>query len=366
MATAKQMVPLVVDLSHHNEVEDWGAVYASGIRAVILKATQGSSFVDPDFAKRRVGALAAGLLVGAYHFADSSDVDAQVAHFLTIVGSDAGTLLALDWEELYDAHGKRARAKEMSLAQVKRFLQAIFDETGQRPILYSGSLIKEVLNGKADPTLSAHRLWLPQYGLKAVLPPGFTSYWLWQYAADGKGPLPHNVPGISTPNIDMNVFGGADLAAEWVHAPSKPAPAPVPGREDATVADLRGASRTVDALVVAKKVGAVVAAVSTAAGVTKETATVAPSPSVLDQISAENLQKISESAGHTKQIVDTTKGVVADIWPGLKMIAITVASNEWLLGSVLGVALVVVADKMLGWRLEEYVFGRWHPNEEPT
>jgi hypothetical protein len=32
---SKEMAPLVVDLSHRNEVGDWGKVYTSGICAVI-------------------------------------------------------------------------------------------------------------------------------------------------------------------------------------------------------------------------------------------------------------------------------------------------------------------------------------------
>jgi len=344
---AKAMTPLVLDLSHHNVIEDWGKVYASGIRGVIHKATQGGSFVDGDYAKRKADAKAAGLLFGAYHFADASDVTIQVEHFLKVVGTEPDTLLALDFEP----NGKNT----MSLEQARQFLQMVYDKTGQRPILYSGNLLKEGLKKKADPFFSSHRLWLAQYGPKAKLPNGFKSYWLWQYSGDGVNG-PGIIPGIKTKGVDCNVFGGTDLAAEWVHVPAKPAPTPVPDRANATVADLKTKSRTVATLVKAKVTSAAVAATSVVAGVTTDaTTTVAPlpAPSVPDFVSIDTLHKTSDGLTAVQSIASTAKSL-----------AIAFAINEWVLVAILGVAAFIIADKMLGWRLEEYIWGRWHPKEE--
>jgi hypothetical protein len=38
--------PLVVDLSHHNDVADFGAVNDAGIAGIIHKATEGVGFTD--------------------------------------------------------------------------------------------------------------------------------------------------------------------------------------------------------------------------------------------------------------------------------------------------------------------------------
>ena len=54
--------PLVVDLSHHNDVADFGAVKAAGIAGIIHKATEGVSFTDKLYADRRGRALGVGLL----------------------------------------------------------------------------------------------------------------------------------------------------------------------------------------------------------------------------------------------------------------------------------------------------------------
>lgn len=65
------MSDVVIDLSHWEAPVDVAQINASGIAAVILKATQGTDFVDPPFASRAVAANGAGLLVGAHHFFDT-------------------------------------------------------------------------------------------------------------------------------------------------------------------------------------------------------------------------------------------------------------------------------------------------------
>jgi lysozyme len=204
---AGPMNPTVVDLSHHNVVRSFDKAKAAGIKAVIHKATQGTAYVDRFYAVRREAALESGLLWGAYHFADEQDVGAQVAHFLSIARPGKNTLLALDWEP----NGSHT----MSLAQAKDFLRLVHEKTGQKPVLYSGNLVKECLKGQTDPFLCSHRLWLAQYGPKAVLPPGFTNYWLWQYTGDGVGREPHEIDGIPSKGLDLSIFGGKDMAAEW-------------------------------------------------------------------------------------------------------------------------------------------------------
>src|SRR5271169_4494007 len=91
---------VVIDISHYETVsQNFAETAAAGIAAVILKATQGTGFVDPTFLARAAEAKAAGLLVGAFHFLDGSSPAAQVAHFLTVAVSEAAVnWLALDWE----------------------------------------------------------------------------------------------------------------------------------------------------------------------------------------------------------------------------------------------------------------------------
>lgn len=215
--------PVVVDIYHGDEVEDFKQVRKAGVLGVIHKATEGVATVDKSYTQRRADALSAGLLWGAYHFGTNGDVATQVQNFLNTAKPDGKTLLVLDWEPY--------KSKTMSLGQAKDFLKQVYDKTGQRPALYSGNQVKEQCpNG--DDFLSLHRLWLCQYSTKPKIPKGWDNYWLWQYTGDGVGPAPHAIDGISTNGIDLNVFGGSSLAAEWVAqtavaSVATPAPKPV-------------------------------------------------------------------------------------------------------------------------------------------
>ena len=62
--------PLVVDLSHHNEVADFGNVKAAGIARIIHKATEAIGFVDKMYAVRRGSAMDAGLLWACFSVRD--------------------------------------------------------------------------------------------------------------------------------------------------------------------------------------------------------------------------------------------------------------------------------------------------------
>jgi lysozyme len=62
------MQPRVVDIYYQDKVESFAAMRAAGVEAVIHKATQGTRFKDPLYAKRKQDAKSAGLLWGAYHF----------------------------------------------------------------------------------------------------------------------------------------------------------------------------------------------------------------------------------------------------------------------------------------------------------
>lgn len=204
--------PRVIDISHHNKVKDFRQTAAAGVWGVIHKSSQGRGYRDPDYAARRKAAKAAGLLWGAYHFNDGAPVAVQVDWFLKCAAPDDDTLLVLDFEDNPKSN--------MTIQQAVAFMRLVEQKTGQKPAIYSGNRLKEniaKLSAADRSYLLGCRLWLCQYGPKAVLPKGFSSYWLWQYTGDGIGNLPHDVPGIVGTGIDLNVYGGtkAALAASW-------------------------------------------------------------------------------------------------------------------------------------------------------
>lgn len=178
------MIDAVIDVSHYDNTPDWASVAASGIAAVIHKATQGTGYVDPTFAAARTAVPAAGLLWGAYHFGtgDAQGSD-QANFFLDTVKPDAHTLCAIDFEP--DPSGT-----SMTLDHLFGWIETVQAATGRPPIVYGGnSLLFPLIGTSTHPTLVACPLWVAEY-TSAAEPTGipsqiWKSWTLWQYTESG-------------------------------------------------------------------------------------------------------------------------------------------------------------------------------------
>jgi lysozyme len=198
---------LVVDIYHGDNggaMPDFVTLAKSGVVGVIHKASQGKSIVDQTYANRRKIATAQGLLWGAYHFLDfSADAKTQADHFLSVANPDSNTLVALDWETVGN--------KEPSADLAKQFLQEIESKLGRKAVIYSGNVAKEQLH-TGDIYFGSHRLWLCEYGKKAVTQSSWSYPWLWQYSETG------SVKGISG-HVDVNTIVSpmtvTRLRSEW-------------------------------------------------------------------------------------------------------------------------------------------------------
>ena len=196
---------VVIDISHYENVsQDFVTTAKARIAAVILKATQGTRFVDPTFLERVDEARKAGLLVGAYHFLDGSNPAEQTAHFLTVAASEGMvSWLALDWEPY-----PQSQASVMQAATAAASIQAA---TGKWPVLYTDRYMLSAPNR----TLSNCPLWLAEYGTRPICPPGFTKWRLWQHTDGRVGSAVVPVPGIGP--CDRSRFAGTigQLRAWW-------------------------------------------------------------------------------------------------------------------------------------------------------
>jgi len=196
------MIPNVIDISHHNTINDFSALKEAGIVGVIHKCTQGSNYADPMYESRRKLATDAGLLWGAYTFNTGDNVIAQINEFLDHADADNQTLMALDFEA--------NPTSQMSLAQASTFLHEADIRLGRKLVLYSGNRVKDILGHNVDSFLGSHRLWLPQYGPVAVTQRSWVKPWLWQFSETGK------LPGTDG-MIDFNFYNGTtqQLTSEW-------------------------------------------------------------------------------------------------------------------------------------------------------
>lgn len=179
----------IIDLSHHNRNIQFGHLREAGVEAVILKATQGTYRVDPQFSDFVMRARSKGLLVGAYHFMTGEDADEQLDHFLATVEDHRPMLLCLDYEHNPNAGGQPT--PEILAAMCRGMLKRLW----RHPVLYGSdkSWLGEVLaDPDADPIFKNCRKWIARYSAKRPDTPCD----IWQFTSSltikGMGPLDGN------------------------------------------------------------------------------------------------------------------------------------------------------------------------------
>ncbi|WP_179395066.1 GH25 family lysozyme [Lacticaseibacillus absianus] len=121
----------VADVSSHDTID---AAALPQIGAVIIKATQGTTYVNPKCNGQYAAAKAAGKKLGLYHYASGSDPVAEANYFISNIKNYVGeALLAIDWEGYQNAaYGKNAN-------WVKQFVTRVHELTGQWCLLYTGA-----------------------------------------------------------------------------------------------------------------------------------------------------------------------------------------------------------------------------------
>lgn len=100
---------------------------------VIVKATQGTGYVNPDCGRAVEQALAAGKLVGVYHYIDGSGAQAEADHFVDQISGWVGrVLVCLDWES-----GSNVRWGD--LGHLAAVIDRVRERTGRPPVVYASS-----------------------------------------------------------------------------------------------------------------------------------------------------------------------------------------------------------------------------------
>ena len=192
------------DVSGHQGDVDWVGAWNAGGRFVYIKATEGTGYVSPSFAKQYNGSYAAGMIRGAYHFArpDVSTGAAQADYFVDHGGGwtpDGRTLPgALDAE--YNPYGDACYG--LSPAALGEWLRDFSDtyraRTGRFPAIYTSTSWWNRCTGSNAGFGANNPLWVARYNATlGPLPAGWTRQAIWQYADSGA------LPG------DQNLFDGS-------------------------------------------------------------------------------------------------------------------------------------------------------------
>src|SRR3954451_19626863 len=190
-----------IDVSNWNGAINWSKVAHAGYRFALAKATEGTGYTDKTYAPNRNRSESAGLVFGAYHFAQPAGASPAAAtvsaikqanHFLAVAGPQPGELPpVLDLEAT--GHLPKKRLLTWTLA----WLGQIEASTGVQPFLYTSPLFWRGHLGDSKAAAAAGTgLWIAHWTSKgAPLVPAENwngegwRFWQWTNCA--------SVPGIS-------------------------------------------------------------------------------------------------------------------------------------------------------------------------
>jgi lysozyme len=192
-----------IDVSHFQGTVNWTEVAGSGVVFAFAKATDGITYVDPDFAVNWPAMQSAGLLRGAYHFYEpADDPTSQAQSFLSTVSLASG-----DLPPVLDVETLGASAAEL-WSGVATWLQTVQTATGRPPLLYVAPGFWN--DNSPDLALTSYPLWLADYASQPTLPNGWSTWHFWQHSETG------TVPGVST-TVDLDLFNGTlTQLQEWL------------------------------------------------------------------------------------------------------------------------------------------------------
>lgn len=198
------MAERFIDLSSNNPHPiDFRAVKESGVAGVVLKATEGTDYINPDFASDLRQAKAAGLHVAAYGFTrpEQGNPEAQVDYFRAEIQRVG---VAVEWYAL-DAETGSGNLTSFVLVALGR-AAGYFGQN--QTVLYTGGWwAGEHLDG--DPRLANYQLWDASYTQQQPSPPRpWAKLFGWQYTDRAQ------VPGISGGVDESLVFTPIPLPAQ--------------------------------------------------------------------------------------------------------------------------------------------------------
>lgn len=213
-----------VDVSHYQGTIDWEILGKEGISFAYIKATEGSSHVDPQFAKNWKEAGEAGVRTGAYHFFSfDSPGQGQLEHFTAIVGNEPGRLPPVVDFEFYGDKKVNPPAAGPVAEQLGILLDGLKAYYGVQPVIYATEdTWKRYIHGRFD----QYPLWIRNVRTR---PHTQSVPWtFWQYSNKGR------LNGYTGEDkyIDLNVFAGTEEQWEaWSGPVNRPPALQGGGRE---------------------------------------------------------------------------------------------------------------------------------------
>jgi len=191
-------VGVFIDISHNAGTMDWAEAKAAGVTHAYIKATDGPSWRDPQFAYNWQEAKVHGIKRGAWHYyRNYANPTEQAMSFLEVVGDDLGEIIpALDVED---------DDSPVTPDDIWSWLLIVDEAKRIRPAIYTAAWWWDrYMDGTTWAT--DYALWVANWteADEPVIPKDWAGvgYWLWQYDNRGDG-LKY---GAQNSVIDLNRF----------------------------------------------------------------------------------------------------------------------------------------------------------------
>lgn len=191
-----------VDVSEYQGQIDWQLLQKQDISFAFIKATEGSSYIDPQFANNWKDAAKTNLKIGAYHFFSfESESATQAENFISAVPVLQGGLPPVVDVEFYGKFINAPPEAQAVVAELRTMLTLLEEHYGVKPILYFTEKSYELYI--KDNFADDYILWARSvYGTVKYMPENAWTFWQYSNRTKLSG---YN--GVE-PYIDMNCFAG--------------------------------------------------------------------------------------------------------------------------------------------------------------
>ena len=148
-----------IDVSHYQDGINLAKIQAD---FVIMKATEGTSYVDPCCDSHYQEAKRAGKILGVYHFARGTGSGKEEADFFlkNIKGYIGEAILVLDFE-----YTNKPSSKDVAWA--KTWLDRVYEKTGTRPLIYMSHSVTRYANWAS--VAKDYGLWVARYASNRIV-----------------------------------------------------------------------------------------------------------------------------------------------------------------------------------------------------
>ncbi|MBD5285076.1 MAG: hypothetical protein HDS29_02215 [Bacteroides sp.] len=192
-----------LDLSAHNGIIDFRRLAADSIDFVMLKATEGTTFQDPNFHRNYNSARDAGIkAVGAYHFFRfDTDGEMQAMNFLnSLHGKTLDLPAVIDIEEW----GNPGRISTSDIVARLEALIGYLEQNGHNVMFYTN---KDGYNRFLKDRFNDYPLWICSFSNPPLDDADDDRWSIWQYSHLGWA------EGCDS-KVDLNTFNGT--REEWL------------------------------------------------------------------------------------------------------------------------------------------------------